>query len=320
MALTANAMKGDEKPILEAGFSHYQTKPIDLDKLGSLLAELMNGVAIQTARKEDSAIVADSVDEVVDTANKQTQTQPISAGSELVSTLAQRDPRFQSTVDDFVLRCNTRAADFTSALESRNYDELASLAHWLKGSGGTVGFAEFIEPSAALEMAAKSNNPELCQTHLQALKDLWQRLPGSTSSSKCANTITEVADQFTECPAEPSESGVLADTPVISELLDRDPRMAAIVDQFVDRLATQIEAMQKAIETENFNELADLAHWLKGSGGNVGFKDMGSLAAELERSAKANDPTGSKTAMSAVESYASRIERGRDPAFLNKSA
>ena len=36
-----------------------------------------------------------------------------------------------------------------------NWPELARAAHWLKGAGGTVGFAEFVEPSAHLEEIAK---------------------------------------------------------------------------------------------------------------------------------------------------------------------
>jgi len=43
VALTANAMKGYELRILEAGFSHYQTKPIDIDKLTNLLSTLLGG-------------------------------------------------------------------------------------------------------------------------------------------------------------------------------------------------------------------------------------------------------------------------------------
>ena len=33
------------------------------------------------------------------------------------------------------------------AWQERNYGELANLAHWLKGSGGTVGFDAFTNSS-----------------------------------------------------------------------------------------------------------------------------------------------------------------------------
>ena len=41
-----------------------------------------------------------------------------------------------------------------------DYEKLASLAHWLKGSAGTVGFGAFTLPAKALEEAAKLKNAD----------------------------------------------------------------------------------------------------------------------------------------------------------------
>ena len=172
----------------------------------------------------------------------------------------------------------------------------------------------------------------MCQTHLTELQALWVRLPGDNelsgeNTSFAAGDSVATADsavvdveQFTKTSAAPSEEGLAADTPVVSELLDRDPRMAAIVDQFVIRLRSQVEAMQEALREERFSDLALLAHWLKGSGGNVGFKGVVQLAADLQQFAKAEDLAGANSALNAVEAYTTRIERGRDSAFLNRSA
>jgi len=327
VALTANAMKGDAKPIFDAGFSHYQTKPIDLDKLGQLLAELMDGEAVEAPTSDNP--VAASIDNDAVAADKSSsgnaQTQydeanSVSSGPVLVSALAQRDPRFQPTVDDFILRCQERVPEFHAAFEAGDYAEVASLAHWLKGSGGTLGFDEFLEPALGLENAAKAADPELCQTHLSELNGLWKRLPNANNGAGNDDSFSESAEPSSKPTAVPSEAGSAADTPIVSELLDRDPRMAAIVDQFVVRLGDQIKAMHEAISEQRYSDLADLAHWLKGSGGNVGFGGVVQLAAELERNAKSANSEGITAAMSEVEAYADRIERGRDPAFLNRSA
>jgi HPt (histidine-containing phosphotransfer) domain-containing protein len=39
-----------------------------------------------------------------------------------------------------------------------NCKELAVLAHWLKGAGGTAGFDQFTEPARQLERLAKEND------------------------------------------------------------------------------------------------------------------------------------------------------------------
>lgn len=311
VALTANAMKGDEAPIFEAGFSHYQTKPIDFDKLGALLGELMNGRTVTAVTKT------------------QTPSQPAVGGADvLVSTLAQVDPRFQSTVDEFVARCIERSAQFRHSLENGDFAELASLAHWLKGSGGTVGFAEFVKPASALEQAAKAQQASDCQTHLSALEGLWNRLPGVESTLE-TETIRQDSEHDSKSRSENrvtiASSGAdaqdaAADIPIVSELLDRDERMAAIVDQFVVRLDTQLTAMDEAIVQARLTKVAEIAHWLKGSGGNVGFRGLVSMGAELEQAAKADDKSGVLAGVKAIKAFAVRIKLGRDPAFLRRSA
>ena len=48
----------------------------------------------------------------------------------------------------------------SKAWSDRNFEELANLAHWLKGAGGTVGFDAFTEPALSLEQLAKAQNTE----------------------------------------------------------------------------------------------------------------------------------------------------------------
>jgi len=317
VALTANAMKGDEAPILAAGFSHYQTKPIDLDALASLLASLLGGeqvVEIPAAQKESEQLPKAKEESRVAETIEDPTSEP------LVSTLAQRDARFRSTVDDFVMRCQKRALLFDQALEVEDYAGLADLAHWLKGSGGTVGFAEFEKPSRDLEKAAIAHDRATCESAMTELHALWQRLPAVSEDTGNGPHATPVAGKVTKSSHSADDVDSVADTPVISELIDRDPRMAAIVDQFMDRLSSQMGAMRHAIEEERYGDVADLAHWLKGSGGNVGFPELGPMAAELQMSAKNEDSDGMRTAMSSIAAYAERIRLGRDPVFLSRSA
>ena len=63
-----------------------------------------------------------------------------------------------------------------AALAANDTTSLASLAHWLKGAGGTVGFVEFGAPSLKLETAARESNLEDAVKHFNALKDLESRI------------------------------------------------------------------------------------------------------------------------------------------------
>jgi HPt (histidine-containing phosphotransfer) domain-containing protein len=64
--------------------------------------------------------------------------------------------------------------------EVRDLEELASLAHWLKGSAGTVGFDAFSGPAKTLEILAKEGKEAEIEGAIQELRGLAERiaLPG----------------------------------------------------------------------------------------------------------------------------------------------
>jgi HPt (histidine-containing phosphotransfer) domain-containing protein len=62
------------------------------------------------------------------------------------------------------------------ALAAGDYRELASLGHWLKGTGGTVGFSEFSAPSLRLEQAATARQHDQCTSLLLELRQLAQSI------------------------------------------------------------------------------------------------------------------------------------------------
>ena len=67
-----------------------------------------------------------------------------------------------------------------ACFESRSFDELASLAHWLKGAAGTVGFDVFTEPAKTLEQLAKERKENDIDAALETLRDLAERIDMET--------------------------------------------------------------------------------------------------------------------------------------------
>ena len=73
----------------------------------------------------------------------------------LVSSLPMDDPDFRRIVTGFIKRLREQAVAMQAAWERGDLDELASLSHWLKGAGGTVGFDAFTDPAKKLELLAR---------------------------------------------------------------------------------------------------------------------------------------------------------------------
>jgi HPt (histidine-containing phosphotransfer) domain-containing protein len=102
-----------------------------------------------------------------------------------------------------------------------------------------------------------------------------------------------------------SLSGQLSD--IESDLLSTNPALRPIVVKFLPRLQEQLVAMDSAIKASDYNELAALAHWLKGSGGTVGFAVFTEPAARLEASAKASDAAAVQQYFDQVKALAKRV-------------
>jgi HPt (histidine-containing phosphotransfer) domain-containing protein len=89
----------------------------------------------------------------------------------IVSRLA-NNTRLQPTILGFVEKLDEKVARMEVALEKQDMTELAGLAHWLKGAGGTVGYDDLTKPAADLESSAKQDHVEMAKQSLKKVKSL----------------------------------------------------------------------------------------------------------------------------------------------------
>jgi PAS domain S-box-containing protein len=185
MALTANAMKGFEKEIEGSGFTGFLTKPVDIDALLADLGQRLGGrQQVPTDYAPLDALDAVDALEQAGRGGATGAVQP-AAGPPIVSRLAHH-PRLAKVARNF---CNTlpeKLLSMQQALAEERLDDLAALAHWLKGAGGTVGYDDFFEPAKQLESQARAGRlTELQQTlrEIQSMAERVQPPPERTTAS-----------------------------------------------------------------------------------------------------------------------------------------
>ena len=151
--------------LLEAGYSDYLTKPIDIDRFVSKLAQQLQ------AQPGDELCPEPVMPETPqDPASEAENTSPIS------SKLGANNPRFAKVIAQFVGRLETQLHAMDEAYTNRDVEALAKLAHWLKGAGGTVGFDVLNVPAAELETAAKASALADIEKKLQEIHRLAARI------------------------------------------------------------------------------------------------------------------------------------------------
>ena len=85
-------------------------------------------------------------------------------------------------------------------------------------------------------------------------------------------------------------------------------RLRPAIRKFAGRLDEQMIVIERAFETQALPELAQLAHWLKGAAGTVGYDDFTKPAARLEQAAKERSVEGAGSALTEIRDLVSRLE------------
>jgi PAS domain S-box-containing protein len=160
VALTANAMRGYEEQMKQAGCDLFLTKPIDIDTLVSAVGSLLGGKSV-----EAPPAVA-----------------PAPAAPPITSRLA-ADKNLMPIVRKFLGRLDERLAEVRDMEARQDYPQIAQFAHWLKGSAGSMGYDAFTDPAAELETAAKGAKVEQVAQLLAQLRQMASRVVAPEEAS-----------------------------------------------------------------------------------------------------------------------------------------
>ena len=96
--------------------------------------------------------------------------------------------------------------------------------------------------------------------------------------------------------------------PIYSTLPMNKARFRDIVTRFVEGLDERFQQIEKTIDRGDFEELADLGHWLKGASGNCGFSQISAAGMKLEETARNHDRSASTQTLHELREMKNRID------------
>jgi CheY-like chemotaxis protein/HPt (histidine-containing phosphotransfer) domain-containing protein len=188
VALTGHAMKGDEEKCREAGCSGYLTKPVNIDELLRTVAEIVGrdtslpipapAAPLPPVAPQLTGPIDQVLNAVQSIPHPPAAPRPVMAAITLplVSTLPMNDPEFREIVVRFITRLEDQLAAMRAALAVKDLQEMAHLAHWLKGAGGTVGFAILSTLGRDMEANVKARDWSKVAVQLDELESHTARI------------------------------------------------------------------------------------------------------------------------------------------------
>ena len=94
---------------------------------------------------------------------------------------------------------------------------------------------------------------------------------------------------------------------VVSNLQQGGSKDSMAVQADVSDAKEAAALIEQTIERGNFEELADLGHWLKGASGNCGFSQISTAGMKLEETARNHDRTASNQTLRELREMKDRI-------------
>ena len=165
VALTANAMKGDDEKCLKAGCNDYLAKPIDRKNLFEMLDKYMSPTSQAPGDSVIGSIdaVKNEVDELSQSiCNTASQSDEIIIDwSELVRRLGDDEELIKDVVESWIIDNPARVTALADAIKVGNAEEIYSLAHAIKGSSATIGAEQLLQVACKLQTAGDGENIEV---------------------------------------------------------------------------------------------------------------------------------------------------------------
>lgn len=151
IAVTANALKGENERCLAAGMDDYLAKPIPLVVLRDMLEEWL---PLGEAEAEDLDKVPGAV-----TFDAELQEKNVAVNPDALKEIVGDDPEVVAEfLSDFLVTARAVVANIHDAYGKRARQDIGAFAHKLKSSARTVGADDLADLCQELEQAGKSGD------------------------------------------------------------------------------------------------------------------------------------------------------------------
>ncbi len=267
IAMTAHAMQSDIQRCLEAGMNDCVTKPVDPDKLKSVITRWIKASPeLLQAVTEDKAPVQGEGEAVV--------TEPI-PGIDIPAALKRlmgNRRLFDRLLCDFTVNNADVIGKIRSEIDRGDFDAAQHLVHTLKGTAGNLSMVEVFTISQELESSLRQGDRQSAISNLdkleKALKALLDRLADRASAANFVKA--NITGDLNTSPVNTTGLGRLLQE-LDEQLRKNNLNALKLFDSLKQKLAArasdrQIEQLESCLSRLDFKgareRLPEVARWL----------------------------------------------------------
>ena len=222
ISLTASAVAGDKEKLLNAGFTDYLTKPVNVDEMEGMMLKYLPA---------DSVIMSDDNDDEDDELYKLPKA---------ILTYPQLNPKkgleycgdaedYMFALETYELAIETKSKQIEEFVENEDWDNYILNVHSLKSTSGAIGAEEIFEKAKTLEQAGKNKDYDMVRRdtpfllkEYRNLKDILHRLVkqynGASSDNESLSVVEEERSQMLARALEEAQRANMAKTAFLSNM------------------------------------------------------------------------------------------------------
>ncbi len=173
IALTANAIEGDDKKCLDAGFDEYMSKPIRRNKLAEVLGKYLYKKSESLMNEIDSA--KGQIDEIgrmcedVAEGSSQKDTAECPVDWDFVMETCGDEEIIEVIADSFLGSLPDMVQSLRNAIDGGNGKEILLYAHKIKGSALNLGARKLADKAESIEKAGDDGDVQRTRELLGAM-------------------------------------------------------------------------------------------------------------------------------------------------------
>ncbi len=171
IAITANALQGESERCIAAGMDDYMSKPVEMSALKQTLVKWMGEGSVDS--DGDDGTSADKLTDAQSPApNPEANSCPVD-DSTLKDMFGDDDETIKEILQGFLEPTEKIVQELTTALKSRNADDIHNAAHKLKSSARSTGANALADTSLALETAGREKNWDVIEDLVPTVEPLF---------------------------------------------------------------------------------------------------------------------------------------------------